>query len=105
MIRCTIHAPSSCSCLAVWPSRRAPTPAMLLALERNDFLEVVTGHPESAAVADAVSKTRFEDKKARIAEAAEDPASAPVGDADPALRRDRSPKNGIPPVAPSPARR
>jgi hypothetical protein len=53
---------------------------MLLALERNDFLEVVTGHPESAAVADAVSKTRFEDKKARIAEAAEDPASAPVGD-------------------------
>jgi hypothetical protein len=57
----------------------ARTPATLYGLERNDFLEAVTGHPESAAVADAVSRTRFEDKRAEIAGAAHDPASTSVG--------------------------
>jgi hypothetical protein len=49
-------------------------------MERNDFVEGVTGHPGSAAEADAVSRTRFEDRKAQIAEASEDSALAPVGD-------------------------
>ena len=42
----------------------ARTPAKLYALERNDFLEAVTGHPESVAAAATVSRARYEDKQA-----------------------------------------
>jgi hypothetical protein len=55
------------------------TPARLYALERDDFLETVTGHPESTATADAVTQARYEDKRAEIARAPQNPASTPVG--------------------------
>jgi hypothetical protein len=34
----------------------------LYALERDGFLETVTGHPQSAEAADAVTRTRFADR-------------------------------------------
>ena len=36
--------------------------AMLYALERDDFLEAVTGHPQSAEAADAVTRARLADR-------------------------------------------
>ncbi|MDQ4126801.1 MAG: MFS transporter [Actinomycetota bacterium] len=39
----------------------ARTSVRLYALERDDFLEVVTGHPQSAAAADAVARKRHYD--------------------------------------------
>ena len=34
----------------------------LYALERDDFLEAVTGHPQSAEAAEAVTRTRLADR-------------------------------------------
>ena len=57
----------------------ARTPARLYALERDDFLEAVTGHAESAATAESVTRARYEDKRAEIAGTPQDPASTSVG--------------------------
>jgi MFS family permease len=38
------------------------TDTLLYALERDDFLEAVTGHPQSAEVADAVTRARLADR-------------------------------------------
>jgi hypothetical protein len=40
----------------------AQTDTLLYALERDDFLEAVTGHPQSAEAADAVTRTRLADR-------------------------------------------
>ena len=37
----------------------ARTKVRLYALKREDFLEAITGHPQSAAAADAVTKARL----------------------------------------------
>ena len=40
----------------------AQTDTLLYALERDDFLEAVTGHPQSAEAADAVTRARLADR-------------------------------------------
>ncbi len=40
----------------------ASTGVRLYTLEREDFLEMVTGHPRSTAAADAVNKARLADQ-------------------------------------------
>jgi hypothetical protein len=40
----------------------ATTDTLLYALERDDFLEAVTGHPQSAEAADAVTRARLADR-------------------------------------------
>ena len=40
----------------------AATSLQLYALERDDFLEAVTGHPQSTKAADAVGRTRLADR-------------------------------------------
>jgi CRP-like cAMP-binding protein len=40
----------------------ARTKVRLYALERDDFLEVVTGHPQSAETAEAVTRKRLYDE-------------------------------------------
>jgi len=40
----------------------ASTDTLLYALERDDFLEAVTGHPQSAEAADAVTRARLADR-------------------------------------------
>jgi hypothetical protein len=42
----------------------ARTRVRLYALERNDFLEAVTGHPQSTEAADTVARARLEDRRA-----------------------------------------
>jgi signal-transduction protein with cAMP-binding, CBS, and nucleotidyltransferase domain len=57
----------------------ARTPVRLYALEREAFLEAVTGHPESAATAESITRARYEDKQAEIAGTPQDPASTSLG--------------------------
>ncbi len=40
----------------------ARTDTLLYALERDDFLEAVTGHPQSTEAADAVTRARLADR-------------------------------------------
>jgi hypothetical protein len=54
----------------------ARTPATLYALERDNFLEAVTGHAESTSAAEVVSRARYEEKWAEIATTARGQAAA-----------------------------